>query len=79
MQGSSRYPNISELVVKLDQLPIYRVVPRLLLRHKLLYKVYMLFLDLSESYFSLILSFSQIFMKGVKILGRYLILQGILL
>ena len=79
MQGSSRYPNIPELVVKLYQLPIYRVVPGLLLRHKLLNKVYMLFFDLSKSYFSPILSFCQIFMKGMKILWRNLILQGIFL
>ena len=56
MQGSSRNPNISELVMKLDQLPIYGVVPGLLLGHKLFYKVYMFFLDLSESYFPPILS-----------------------
>ena len=76
MQGSSRYSNISELVMELDQLSIYRVVPSFLLRHKLLYKVYVLFLDFSESYLFLILSLSQIFMKGMKILGRNLILQG---
>ena len=76
MQGSSRYSNVSELVMELDQLPIYRVVPGLLLRHELLYKVYMLFLDLSEAYFFLILSLSQIFVKGMKILRRNLILQG---
>ena len=79
MQSSPRDPNISELVVKLDQFPIYWVVPSLLYRHKLLYKVYMFFFDLSKPYFLHIPSLSQIFVKGMNILWRYLMLQSIFL